>query len=77
MLSSVILRRVDLVTTNVSEECTASIIRVTRIGELVFLRSLLRFLVAVHVVPSSPILVALMMEAILSSETSALTRATA
>jgi hypothetical protein len=35
-----------------------------------------RLLVTANVVPSSPILVTLMMEAILSSETSVLTRAT-
>jgi hypothetical protein len=34
MTSSVMLRRVALVRTDVSEERTASIIRVTRIGEL-------------------------------------------
>jgi hypothetical protein len=43
---------------------------------LIFLRSLLRLLVTANVVPSSPILVTLMMEALISSETSALTRAT-
>jgi hypothetical protein len=42
----------------------------------IFLRSVRRLLVAVGVVPSSQILVALMKEAIGSSETSALTRAT-
>jgi hypothetical protein len=39
-------------------------------------RSLLRLLVTANVVPSSLILVALMMEALLSSETSFLTKAT-
>jgi DNA-binding TFAR19-related protein (PDSD5 family) len=34
MASSGMLRRVALVRTDVSEECSASIIRVTRIGEL-------------------------------------------
>jgi hypothetical protein len=43
---------------------------------LVFLRSVRRLLVAANVVPSSPILVTLMMEAIGSSETSVLTSAT-
>jgi hypothetical protein len=52
------LRRVALVRTDVSEELSASIIRVTAN------------------VPSSLILVTLMMEAISSSETSVLTRAT-
>jgi hypothetical protein len=70
-----------LVRTDVSEESSASIIRVTRIGELgtaraLFFRSVLRLLVTANVVPSSPILVTLMKEAIRSSETSVLTRAT-
>jgi hypothetical protein len=59
------LRRVALVRTDVSEELSASIIRVTRIGELVTAN-----------VPSSPILVTLMIEALSSSETSVLTRST-
>jgi hypothetical protein len=42
----------------------------------VFLRSVIRLLVTANVVLSSPILVTLMMEAIHSSETSLLTRAT-
>jgi hypothetical protein len=84
------LRRVDLVRTDGSEEPSASFIRVTRIGELgttrdvtsvtlrrnVFLRSVCRLLVAASVVPSSPILDTLMKEALGSSETSVLTRAT-
>jgi hypothetical protein len=37
MVSSVMLRRVALVTTDVSEELSASFIRVTGIGELVTL----------------------------------------
>jgi hypothetical protein len=41
----------------------------------VFLRSVLRLLLSANVVPSSPILVTLMMEALGSSETSVLTRA--
>jgi hypothetical protein len=52
---------VALVRTDVSEERSASFIRVTRIGS---------------VVPSSPILVTLMMEALGSSETTVLTRTT-
>jgi hypothetical protein len=44
--------------------------------EVVFLRSVGRLLATANVVPSSPILVTLMVEAILSSETSVLTRAT-
>jgi hypothetical protein len=51
------LRRVTLVRTDVSEEPSASFIRVT-------------------IVPSSPVLVTLMKEALGSSETSVLTRAT-
>jgi hypothetical protein len=43
---------------------------------LVFLRSLRRLLVTASVVPSSPILVTLMKEALSSSETSVLTRTT-
>jgi hypothetical protein len=57
------LRRVPLVRTDVSEELSASI-RVTRIGE------------QASVVPSSPILVTLMKDALSSSEMSVLTRAT-
>jgi hypothetical protein len=55
-----------LVRTDVSEKLRASIISVTRIGELVM----------ANVVPSSPILVTLMMEALSSSKTSVLTSAT-
>jgi hypothetical protein len=57
----------------------ASFIRVIRICEisvLIFLRRLRRLLVTASVVPSSPILVTLMKEALSSSETSVLTRAT-
>jgi hypothetical protein len=59
------------VRTNDSEELSASFIRV-----FVFLRSVRRLLVTTSVVPSSPILVTLMKEALSSSETSVLTRAT-
>jgi hypothetical protein len=45
-------------------------------GNSVFLRSVRRFLVMANVVPSSPILISLNMEAIRSSETSVLTRGT-
>jgi hypothetical protein len=89
MASSEMLRHVALVRTNVSEEFSASIIRVTRIGELgttlavtgnrrtlhIFLHSVHRLLVTANI-PSWPILVTLMMEALSSSETSVLTRAT-
>jgi hypothetical protein len=73
------LRCVALVRADVSEERISSIIKVTRIGELgttLALTSVLPLLVTANVVPSSPILVTLMMEAILSSEMSVLTRAT-
>jgi hypothetical protein len=63
------LRRVALVRTDVSEELSASFIRV-------FLCSVRRLLVTASVVPSSPILVTLMMQVLSSSETSVLTRAT-
>jgi hypothetical protein len=78
MLSSGMLCRLALARRNVSEEHTASIIRVTRIIELrtLFLRSVLRFIVTANGILSSPILVTLMMEEIRSSETPVLTRAT-
>jgi hypothetical protein len=77
MVSSGMLRRVALVRIDVTEEPSASI-RVTRIGELgtTLATSVRRFLVAANVLPSSPILVTLMKEALSSSETSVLTRAT-
>jgi hypothetical protein len=64
------LRLVALVRTGVSEELSGSIISATRIdelGTLVFLLGVRRFLVAANVVPSSLILVILMMEALRSS----------
>jgi hypothetical protein len=64
------LRRVGLVRTDVSEELNASFIMV------VSLRSVCRLLVTASVVPSSRIPVTLMKEALSSSETSVLTRAT-
>jgi hypothetical protein len=69
MVSSRMLRRVALVRNDVSVEPRASFIRV-------FLPSVRRLLVATSVAPSSPILVTLMTEALGSSETSVLTRAT-
>jgi hypothetical protein len=86
-----LLRRVVLVRADVSEERIASIIGVTRIGELgtmltvtknrstlrrnIILRKVLQLLVTTNF-PRSLILVTLMMEAIRSSEASVLTRAT-
>jgi hypothetical protein len=77
------LRRVALVKTDVSEEISAFFIRVTRIGELGTTlavtsnrRSVRRLLVTASVVPGSPILVTLMKDALISSETSVLTRST-
>jgi hypothetical protein len=82
-------RRVALVRTDVSEELSAYIISITRIGELgttlavtrnrrTLQRNtkLHRMLVTASVVPSSSILVTLMKEALSSSETSVITAAT-
>jgi hypothetical protein len=76
------LPRVALVRTDVSEEFSLSIIRVTRICELGTTlgvtsnrHSVRRLLITANVVPNSQILVTLMMEALSSSETSVLTRA--
>jgi hypothetical protein len=90
MASSGMLRHVPLVGTDVSEELSASFIKVTRIGELGTMLVLSsnrrtlrrntsrvrRLLVGASVVPASPILVTLMKEALSSSETSVLTRTT-
>jgi hypothetical protein len=67
------LRRVALVRNDVSEKLSAYFIRVTRIGEF---RSVGRLLVRARVVLSSLIFVTLMKEALSSSGTSGLTRAT-
>jgi hypothetical protein len=76
MPSSRMLLHVTLVRTDVSEELTASIVSVTRVDfDFVVLRSVRRLLVTANV-PSSPILVALMIEALSSSETPVLTRST-
>jgi hypothetical protein len=66
MASFGMLRRVDLVRTDVSEELVASIIRLTRIGELGTTLAVI----------SNRCSVPLMMEALSSSETSVLTRST-
>jgi hypothetical protein len=73
------LRRVALVITDVSQELRASFMRVTRIGELgttLAVTSVRRLLVTANVVPSSPILVTLMTEALNFPEKSVLRRAT-
>jgi hypothetical protein len=76
------LRRVALVRADVSEELSASIIRVTRISELgttldvTSIRHNRRYTCTANVFPISPILVALMMEGLSSSEMSVLTRGT-
>jgi hypothetical protein len=79
MASSGMLRRVALVRTDISEELSRYFIRVT-IGELgttpTVTSSVRHLLVTASVVPSSPILVTLMKEALSSSETLVLTRAT-
>jgi hypothetical protein len=85
MVSSGMLRRVALVRTDISEELSVSFIRVTRIGELGTTlavtsnrRTLRRntLLVRASVVPSSPILLTLIKEALSYFETLVLTRAT-
>jgi hypothetical protein len=74
------LHHVALVRTDVSEERSASIIRMTIIGELgttlAITSSRRRLLVITNVIPNSPILVTLMMEELSSPETSVPTRAT-
>jgi hypothetical protein len=64
MPSSRMLRRMALVRTDISEELSAYIISVRRL------------IVTANVVPSSPNLVTLMMEALISSETSVLIKTT-
>jgi hypothetical protein len=76
MIISVMLRCVALVRTEVSEELSASIIRVTRIGELGTMLAVTSNLGMLRRNTSSPNLVTLMIEAQNSSETSVLTRAT-
>jgi hypothetical protein len=76
MAFSGMLRRVTL--SDVSEELSASSMRVTRIGDprRTLAAKMRRLLVTASVVPGSPILVTLMMEVLSFSETSVLTRAT-
>jgi hypothetical protein len=75
MASSGTLRRVALVRSDVSEECSAYIIRVTRIGELgTTLAVTSSYRNIVNIVPSSLVIFNLKMEAIRSSETSDLTK---
>jgi hypothetical protein len=82
MASSGMFRHVALVRTDVSKEFSTYFIRVTRIGELgttlavTSNRRMRPLLVTASVVPSSPNLVTLVKEALSSSETSVLTRAT-
>jgi hypothetical protein len=83
MVSSGMLHRVALVRTDVPGEHCASFIRVTGISELGTTQAvtsnrgtLHRLLVTASVVPSSPIVVTLMKEALSSPETSVLTRTT-
>jgi hypothetical protein len=70
------IRRVVLVRTYVLEELHASIVRVIEIDELSFLRRVRRLVITANFVPNSPILVALTMEPLSSSEMSVPTRAT-
>jgi hypothetical protein len=78
MACSGMLRRVALVRTDVTEVLSASFIGVTRIGELGTTLAVTsnRLLVTASVIPSSPIVVTLMKEALRSSETSVVTRTT-
>jgi hypothetical protein len=76
------LRCMTLVRNGVSKEPSASIIKVTKFGELGTLapkhttKCVCRLLLTANVVSSSPILVTLMKEKLTSSETSVHTRAT-
>jgi hypothetical protein len=61
-------RLVGLVKTNVSDKCIASIIKVKKISELGTTLAWLQLLVPANVVPSSPILVTLMTEVLITSK---------
>jgi hypothetical protein len=80
-MPSDILHNVAFVRTDVSEECSTSIIKVTRISEtgttlaVTSNRQTLQLLVTATVVPSSPILVTLMMEALHSFQMSVIAKA--
>jgi hypothetical protein len=79
MPSSEMIRRVALVRTDVSEELSVSIIRVTRVdelGTLAITSNRVRQLRVLANVPSTPIFVTLMMEMLSSFKTLVLTRAT-
>jgi hypothetical protein len=79
MASSGLLRRVARIITEVSGEIFACSTRMTRVGEIgtfTVTSNRSSVLVMANVIPSSPILVTLIMEALISSETSVLTRAT-
>jgi hypothetical protein len=76
MLSSGMLHRVALVRIDVSEELSASFIRMTRVGELETTLAVTSYRRTLRRNSISPILVTLMKEALRSSETSILTRAT-
>jgi hypothetical protein len=83
MQSSGMLRRVALVRTDFSEVGISSVFRVTRIGELgsnnwqPMHAAKLRLVGTTNLVPSSHILVSVMMGVLRSSETSFLTRGAA
>jgi hypothetical protein len=74
------LRHLVFVRTDVSEERSVSIIRMTGVGELgttlAVTSNRRKLLVTANVVPSSPILVTLMVGALHSSQLSVLARAT-
>jgi hypothetical protein len=70
------LGRVTVVRTDVSEERIAYVVKVTRIGELGTTLVVTSNRSTLHIVPTSPILISLLMEGMRSFETSVFTRAT-